>query len=112
MKARPGAEVVATSEIWSRRTERELPEIWRLARTRCEVRFGARFGCGSGLSGQMSAESATRRAVRQLLGRRWHTLVSCTLTTEYRPVRPLVDGVGGVLVALRNGTLTIGNIFQ
>jgi hypothetical protein len=34
------------------------------------------------------------------------------LTTEYRPVRPLVDGMGGSLVALGNGTLTIGNIFQ
>jgi hypothetical protein len=75
---------------------------------------GAKYGSkrGSGLSGEMSAESATRRAVRQLLGRRWHTLVSCTLTTEYRPVRPLGDGMGGLLVALRNGTLTTGNIFQ
>jgi len=75
-------------------------------------KFGEMPGRGGGMSAEMSAESATRRAVGQLIGRRWHTLVSCTLTTEYRPVRPLVDGMGGGLVAMSNGTLTIGNIFQ
>ncbi len=64
------------------------------------------------MSADTPAESATRRAVGQLTGRIWHTLVSCTLTTEYRPVRPLGDGMGGALVALGNETLTIGNIFQ
>jgi hypothetical protein len=75
-------------------------------------KFGEMPGRGGGMSAEMSAESATRRAVGQLIGRRWHTLVPCTLTTEYRPVRPLVDGMGGGLVALSNDTLTIGNIFQ
>ena len=36
-------------------------------------------------------ESATRREGGQHAGDRWHTLVSCTLTTEYRPVRPLAE---------------------
>jgi len=75
-------------------------------------KFGEMPGRGCGMSAEMLADSATRRAVGQLIGQRWHTLVSCTLTTEYRPVRPLVDGMGGGLVALSNGALTIGNIFQ
>lgn len=82
-----------------------MPEIWRHAPGGCGM-----VGCG--MSADMSAESATRRAVGQLAGRIWHTLVSCTLTTEYRPVRPLVGGMDGAMVALGNETLTIGNIFQ
>src|ERR1700722_388433 len=36
----------------------------------------------------MRDESATRREGGQLARHRWHTLVPCSLTTEYRPVRP------------------------
>src|ERR1700734_2615461 len=43
----------------------------------------------------MCDESATRREGGQLARHRWHTLVSCTLTTEYRPVRPPVEARAG-----------------
>ena len=57
-------------------------------------------------------ESATRREGGQPPGRRWHTLVSCTLTTEYRPVRPLGEVEASPVVTLSNNSLTVGNIFQ
>ena len=55
---------------------------------------------------------ATRRVGDEPAGRRWHTLVSCTVTTEYRPVGPFEEGWAGILVALSNYSLTPSNIFQ
>ena len=43
---------------------------------------------GRAMGANICDESMTRREGGQLAGHRWHTLVSCTLTTEYRPVRP------------------------
>jgi hypothetical protein len=67
---------------------------------------------GHGMSNDRCAEFATRRAGGQPAGRIWHTLVSCSLTTEYRPVRPLGEAVASHLVTLSNSSLTVGNIFQ
>jgi hypothetical protein len=44
---------------------------------------------------EMYDESATRREGGQPAAQRWHTLESCTLTTEYRPVRPLAEARAG-----------------
>jgi hypothetical protein len=44
---------------------------------------------GRAVSANICDEAATRREGGQPAAHRWHTLVSCTLTTEYRPVRPL-----------------------
>ena len=60
----------------------------------------------------MCDESATRREGGQPPGHPWHTLVSCTLTTEYRPVRPLAEARAGVMITLGNEVLTVSNIFQ
>ncbi len=64
---------------------------------------------------KMSAESATRRAGDEPAHGAWHTLVFSTLTSEYRPVRPLA-GTGGprsqATVTQSNDTHTESNIFQ
>ena len=64
---------------------------------------------------KMSAESATRRAGDEPARGAWHTLVPGTLTSEYRPVRPLV-GTGGLgsraTVTQSNEIHTHSNIFQ
>jgi len=57
-------------------------------------------------------ESTTRREGGQPYGHPWHTLVSCTLTTEYRPVRPLVEALARAVITLSNESLTMSNIFQ
>ena len=69
-------------------------------------------GGGHGMSNDPPAEFATRRAGGQPAGRIWHTLVSCSLTTEYRPVRPLGEVAASHVVTLSNNQLTVGNIFQ
>jgi len=48
----------------------------------------------------------------QPAGRIWHTLVYCSLTTAYRPVRPPVGAGSAVLLTLSKNLLTISNIFQ
>jgi hypothetical protein len=69
-------------------------------------------GGGHGMSNDPPAEFATRRACGQPAGRIWHTLVSCSLTAEYRPVRPLGEVLACHVVTLSNNQLTVGNIFQ
>ena len=50
---------------------------------------------GRAMGADICDESATRREGGQPAVRRWHTLVSCTLTMEYRPVRPLGEARAG-----------------
>jgi hypothetical protein len=63
-------------------------------------------------SADICDESTTRREGGQPPGQPWHTLVSRSLTTEYRPVRPLVEARAGAMITLGNELLTMSNIFQ
>ena len=75
-----------------------------------DIRVGAPEGRAMGAN--ICDESATRREGGQPPGHRWHTLVSCTLTTEYRPVRPPGAPESAELVTLGNYLVTLGNIFK
>jgi len=50
---------------------------------------------GRAMGTDICDESATRRVGGQPAGHRWHTLVPCTLTMEYRPVRPQGEARAG-----------------
>jgi len=67
---------------------------------------------GRAMGTDIGDESTTRRVGGQPAGHRWHTLVSCTLTTEYRPVRPLAETRTTAMLTLSNRVLTLSNIFK